>query len=92
MRIAQVVFATIALGAVSFGAMSAELLTKEAYNDHKDEYVKLGTITTSGETAPSDAKEELSKKADELGGQFYVVTSADTENKIHGTADVYKKK
>ncbi|HKM97815.1 MAG TPA: DUF1471 family periplasmic protein YahO [Buttiauxella sp.] len=92
MRIAQVVFATIALGAVSFGAMSAELLTKEAYNDHKDEYVKLGTITTSGETAPSDAKDELSKKADELGGQFYVVTSADTENKIHGTADVYKKK
>ena len=92
MRIAQVVFATIALGAVSFGAMSAELLTKEAYNDHKDEYVKLGTISTSGETAQSDAKEELSKKADALGGQFYVVTSADTENKIHGTADVYKKK
>ncbi|MGB7800947.1 DUF1471 family periplasmic protein YahO [Buttiauxella sp.] len=92
MKIAQVIIATIALGAVSFGAMSAELLTKEAYNDHKDQYVKIGTITTSGETAPSDAKEELSKKADELGGQFYVVTSADTENKIHGTADVYKKK
>jgi len=92
MKIAQVIIATVALSAVSFGAMSAELLTKEAYNDHKDQYVKVGTITTSGETAPSDAKEELSKKADELGGQFYVVTSADTENKIHGTADVYKKK
>lgn len=92
MKIAQIVFATIALGAVSFSAVSAELLTKEAYNDHKDQYVKVGTITTSGEMSPSDAKAELSKKADALGGQFYVVTSADTENKIHGTADVYKKK
>ncbi|GDX05991.1 DUF1471 family periplasmic protein YahO [Buttiauxella selenatireducens] len=92
MKIAQVIIATFALGAVSFGAISAELLTKEAYNSHKDEYVKIGTITTSGETAPSDAKAELSKKADELGGKFYVVTSADTENKIHGTADVYNKK
>ncbi|HEY3588788.1 MAG TPA: DUF1471 family periplasmic protein YahO [Buttiauxella sp.] len=92
MKITQVIIATIALSAVSFGAMSAELLSKEAFNDHKDQYVKIGSIVTSGETSPSDAKEELSKKADALGGQFYVVTSADTDNKIHGTADVYKKK
>lgn len=92
MKIAQVIFATIALGTVSFSAMSAELLTKEAFNDHKDQYVEVGTIVTDGEMAPSDAKEELSKKADALGGQFYVVTSADTEKKIHATANVYKKK
>lgn len=92
MKIAKGVLVALTLGAVSFSALSAELLTKEAYNDHKDQYVKVGTITTSGELSPSDAKAELSKKADELGGQFYVVTSADTENKIHGTADVYKKK
>lgn len=39
-----------------------------------------------------DAKAELSKKADELGGQYYVITSANTDSKIHATADVYKKK
>ncbi|TNV20749.1 DUF1471 domain-containing protein [Buttiauxella sp. B2] len=92
MKITQVIIATIALSAVSFGAMSAELLTKEAFKEHKDQYVKVGSIVTDGEMAPSDAKEELSKKADALGGQFYVVTSANTGNKIHGTADVYKKK
>ncbi|MCA1921797.1 DUF1471 family periplasmic protein YahO [Buttiauxella noackiae] len=92
MKIAKGVLVALTLGAVSFSALSAELLTKEAYNDHKDQYVKVGSITTSGELSPSDAKAELSKKADELGGQFYVVTSADTENKIHGTAEVYKKK
>ena len=92
MKIAKGVLVALTLGAVSFSALSAELLTKETYKEHKDQYVKVGTITTSGEMSPSDAKAELSKKADELGGQFYVVTSADTENKIHGTADVYKKK
>ncbi|RPH26890.1 DUF1471 domain-containing protein [Buttiauxella warmboldiae] len=92
MKIAQAIFATIALGSLSFGAISAELLSKEDFKQHQDQYVKVGSITTSGETSPSDAKEELSKKADALGGQFYVVTSADTDNKIHGTADVYNKK
>ncbi|CNK67128.1 Protein of uncharacterised function (DUF1471) [Yersinia aleksiciae] len=58
----------------------------------KDNYVKVGSITTSGEISQSDAKAELSKKADEKGGDIYVLTSANTNNKIHGTADVYKKK
>jgi hypothetical protein len=38
-----------------------------------------------------DAKKELSKKADELGGTYYVITSANkNEKSVHATADVYK--
>ncbi|WP_202307888.1 DUF1471 family periplasmic protein YahO [Dryocola clanedunensis] len=92
MKLAQIVITAIALSTVSFGAISAELLTKEALKENPEMYTKIGTIVTDGEMAPSDAKEELSKKADEKGGEFFVVTSADTDRKIHATADVYKKK
>ena len=52
---------------------------------------KVGEISTSDTTAPMDAKRELSKKADELGGKYYVVTSAEKQTKnVRATADVYK--
>lgn len=92
MKLAQAIITTIALSTLSFGAISAELLTKEALKEHPEMYTKIGSIVTDGEMAPSDAKEELSKKADEKGGDFYVVTSTETNTKIHATADVYKKK
>ncbi|CNH90751.1 Protein of uncharacterised function (DUF1471) [Yersinia frederiksenii] len=79
------------LAAFSSGVISAELLTKEDLNKNPGQYEKIGNIVTSNEMAPMDAREELSKKADELGGDYYVVTSANTDNKIHATADVYKK-
>ena len=52
---------------------------------------KVGEITTSDTTAPMDAKRELSKKADELGGKYYVITSAEKYTKdVRATAEVYK--
>lgn len=41
--------------------------------------------------SPLDAREDLIKKADEKGADVVVLTSGQTENKIHGTADIYKK-
>ncbi|MDA5498326.1 DUF1471 family periplasmic protein YahO [Yersinia aleksiciae] len=79
-------------GALTFSTVAAELMPKLDFEKVKDNYVKVGSITTSGEISQSDAKAELSKKADEKGGDIYVLTSANTNNKIHGTADVYKKK
>jgi hypothetical protein len=52
---------------------------------------KIGDISTSDTTAPMDAKKELSQKADELGGKYYVITSANKDQKdVRATADVYK--
>ncbi|WP_131865970.1 DUF1471 family periplasmic protein YahO [Biostraticola tofi] len=82
----------ILLSAFAFSAMAADLMPKAEFAKVKDHYVSLGSITTSGEVSAADAKAELSKMADEKGGDIYVVTSANTKNKMHGTAEVYKKK
>lgn len=72
---------------VSAGAMAAQEISK----DEAKNYTEVGTVSTSGTfTDPKDAKDELSKLADEKGGQYYVITSARVEGKIQGTATVYK--
>ena len=73
-------------------AFAAELLTKDEFSKVESQYEKIGTVNTSGETAVSDAKEELIKKADEKGADVLVLTSGNTDKKIPGTADIYKKK
>jgi len=85
----------ILLGTAFFfttNAFAAELMTKEDFSKVESQYEKIGTVNTSGETAVSDAKEELIKKADEKGADVLVLTSGNTDKKIHGTADIYKKK
>ncbi|SFQ96297.1 MULTISPECIES: DUF1471 family periplasmic protein YahO [unclassified Enterobacter] len=82
----------IFISTLSVSAFAAELMSKADFAKVKDEYTKVGTITTSDEMAPSDARKELEKKAEEKGGDIFVVTSAETKDKIHGTAEVYKKK
>ncbi|WP_250694905.1 DUF1471 family periplasmic protein YahO [Escherichia coli] len=51
-----------------------------------------GASLTSNEMSTADAKEDLIKKADEKGADVLVLTSGQTDNKIHGTANIYKKK
>ncbi|WP_145557453.1 DUF1471 family periplasmic protein YahO [Yersinia aldovae] len=92
MKLFKAITTLVLLGAFSSGAIAAELLTKDELSKNLGQYEKIGNVVTAGEQAPSDAKEELSKKADALGGDYYVVTSANTNTKIHATADVYKKK
>lgn len=58
----------------------------------ESQYTLIGNINTSNETSTQDAKEDLLKKADEKGADVVVLTSGQTDNKIHGTANIYKKK
>lgn len=76
----------------AFSSLAAEMMTKKDFEKVQDQYEKIGNISTSGETSAADAKAELSKMADAKGGDIYVLTSGNTSNKMHGTADVYKKK
>ncbi|MGB9097853.1 DUF1471 family periplasmic protein YahO [Erwinia sp.] len=82
----------LALCAFSVSSFAAEMMTKAEFEKVQDQYTKVGNVTTAGETSTADAKAELSKMADEKGGDVFVLTSGNTNNKIHGTADVYKKK
>ena len=92
MKISKTLLAVAVMGCVSFSAYSAELMKKIDFEKVASEYTKVGSVTTSNKTSQSGAIEDLSKKADEKGGDVFVLTSGNTNNKIHGTADVYKKK
>ncbi|EMX32900.1 hypothetical protein ECMP0215612_0829 [Escherichia coli MP021561.2] len=71
---------------------AAELMTKAEFEKVESQYEKIGDISTSNEMSTADAKEDLIKKADEKGADVLVLTSGQTDNKIHGTANIYKKK
>ena len=81
--------ASLVIGSLSFGAFAAKEITKE--DVAKMKLTKIGNITTSKTTSPMDAKHDLSKKADELGGKYYVIIAGQkNEKNVHGNADVYK--
>ncbi|NDO80493.1 hypothetical protein CJP72_06815 [Citrobacter sp. NCU1] len=81
-----------ALALVVSNAYAAELMMKVDFDKVESQYTKIGTISTSNEMSTSDAKADLLKKADEKGADVVVLTSGQTDNKIHGTANIYKKK
>ena len=72
-------------------AYAAEFMTKVEFEKVESQYTKIGDISTSNEVSTSDAKEDLLKKAEEKGADVVVLTSGQTDNKIHGTANIYKK-
>ena len=71
---------------------AAQLLTKNEFKKVASQYQKIGTVNTSNEVSVDDAKKELIEKADKKGADVLVLTSGNTNNKIHGTANIYKKK
>ncbi|MBK0096141.1 DUF1471 domain-containing protein [Erwinia sp. S63] len=85
-------FKMIAMLAAVFMSMSFSVMAaQEISKDEAKNYTEVGTVSTSGTfTDPKDAKDELSKLADEKGGKYYVITSARVEGKVQGTATVYK--
>lgn len=92
MKKISVVLAVALAGFISTSAFSAEMMKRADFKKVEAEYTKVGTVTTSNKTSQSGAIEDLSKQADKKGGDVFVLTSGNTNNKIHGTADVYKKK
>ncbi|EWG71224.1 MULTISPECIES: YdgH/BhsA/McbA-like domain containing protein [Enterobacter] len=89
MKLVTGIVTSLVIGSLSFGVFAAKELEKDKVASMN--LTKIGEITTSDTTAPMDARKELSKKADELGGTYYVVTSAEKQTKnVRATADVYK--
>lgn len=89
MKLVTGILATLVMGSLSFGALAAQEIQKE--DVAKMNLTKIGEITTSRTTSPMDAKRDLSKKADELGGKYYVIIAGSKNEKtVHGNADVYK--
>jgi Protein of unknown function (DUF1471). len=89
MKLVTGIVASLVIGAISFGAFAAKEIEKD--DVAKMNLTKIGAITTSRTTSPMDAKRDLSKKADELGGKYFVVIAGSKNEKtVHANADVYK--
>lgn len=89
MKLITGIVTSLVIGSLSFGALAAKELEKDKVKEMN--LTKIGEVSTSDTSAPMDAKRELSKKADELGGTYFVVTSAEKYTKdVRATADVYK--
>lgn len=83
----SVITATVLAGTLSFSALAAQEISKE----EATKYEKVGTVSTTAETtSPMDAKEELSKLADEKGGKYFVVIAGREHGKVSAIAEVYK--
>ena len=89
MKLVTGMVASLVIGCLSFGAFAAKEIQKE--DVAKMNLTKVGSITTSRTTSPMDARRDLSKKADELGGKYFVVIAGQKiEKTVHANADVYK--
>lgn len=93
MKPLKIIFIALVMGSVSFGAMAASLLTKIDLDKNRDKYEKIGTVSTTAQTtSPMDATEELSKLADEKGGQYFVILAGREHGRFSAIAEVYKDK
>ena len=89
MKFVTGIVASLVIGSLSFGAFAAKEIQKDEVA--KMNLTKIGSITTSRTTSPMDAKRDLSKKADELGGTYFeVIAGEKNEKTVHANADVYK--
>jgi hypothetical protein len=89
MKLVKGIVTALVMGSISFGAFAAKEIQKDEVA--KMNLTKVGSITTSRTTSPMDAKKDLSKKADKLGGKYFVVIAGEkNEKSVHANADVYK--
>lgn len=89
MKLVTGIVTSLVIGSLSFGVFAAQELEKNKAKEMN--LTKVGEISTSDTTAPMDAKKELSQKADEMGGKYFVVTSANKDTKnVRATAEVFK--
>lgn len=86
MKTIKYAVAAIALSTLSFGAFAAQSVTAaQAQNMNK-----IGTVTADGATTLDGLEAQLAQKATDAGAKSYSITSANTNNKLSGTAVIYK--
>ena len=78
--------AAIALTALSFGAFAAEPVTTA----QAESMNKIGVVSAQGATTLDGLETKLAAKAEAAGATGYSITSANTNNKLSGTAVIYK--
>jgi len=76
----------VALSALSFGVFAAQPVTPAQAQGMQ----KVGTVSAYGATTLDGMEAQLAEKAAAAGATGYSITSATNNNKISGTAVIYK--
>lgn len=71
-------------------AMAAEHADADADADAVAGKEKIGVISAQGALSLDGLTQQLSAKADEEGASSFKITSVTGNNKLHGTAEIYK--
>ncbi|MEO3989913.1 YdgH/BhsA/McbA family protein [Pseudocitrobacter cyperus] len=79
------IITTLLVGFISVNTVSA---AQEV--NHADGKEKIGVVSASNAYTLDELTDALSHKADEKGATAFKVLSASGNNKLHGTAEIYK--
>jgi MqsR-controlled colanic acid and biofilm protein A len=80
----------VAAGALSMLSFSASAEPQQLTQGDTGQLRPSGTVSVSGADDFEDLQTKLAEKAHERGAKGFVVNSASGENKMFGTATIYK--
>lgn len=80
----------IAAGALSMLSFSATAEPQQLMKGDTGQLRPSGTVSVTGAADLQDLQNQLAEKAHEQGAKGFVVNSASGENKMFGTATIYK--
>ena len=86
MKTIKYAVAAVALSALSFGAFAVEPVSSTQAQSMN----KIGVVSAEGATTLDGLEAKLAEKAAAAGASGYTITSANTNNKLSGTAVIYK--
>ncbi|WP_220266079.1 MULTISPECIES: DUF1471 family protein YbiJ [Enterobacteriaceae] len=86
MKTTKYAASALILSTLSFGAFAAQSINP-ADTSGLD---KIGVVSADGATTLDGLEAKLAAKAEAAGATSYAITSANTNNKISGTATLYK--
>ena len=86
MKTIKYAVAAVALTTLSFGAFAAQSISPSQASGMN----KIGVVSAEGATTLDGLEAQLAEKAAAAGASGYTITSANTNNKLSGTAVIYK--
>ncbi len=86
MKTIKYAVAAVALSALSFGAFAVEPVSSTQAQDLN----KIGVVSAEGATTLDGLEAKLAEKAVAAGASGYTITSTNGNNKLSGTAVIYK--
>jgi multiple stress resistance protein BhsA len=86
MKIIKYIVPALVLSLASFASIAATQLQRGT----STELHKFGTISAGSAGTLTELESQLTQKADAAGAKAFLITSTSGDNKLHGTAIIYR--